>query len=350
MSESCLFQLQQYFNTNPYRDYGMNRPHVPISARSNRVNKSSSNAFHQLINNDKNPLILDRFTYKLHIKSNLNVDTLRETHSRGHLHTNSPINEPLNLLPSRSTTTTKMFNRQSTARTRTTNSRKTNDLDGIEGNAVHVGTINDLIKQFHREQIRLDNYSNEYLDNISNERLPAFLSERTLKQPQALTEYHLNIPASPCKRSPTNRYYLKDKRNINTNQYSLKRRSTSLISHHKRIQDSQSYICNKLTITDPYNSEANQSKLPSTQYIFPAIRPLGYFTRKSIENLSATKKKHSTNKQLKNSLESLDQFSTDRDDSSLSIKDTNNSRATFTDLYDNLQTPPNTKINVDLLL
>ena len=76
-------------------------------------------------------------------------------------------------------------------------------------------------------------------------------------------------------------------------------------SHDKRIQDSrekslmrtekQLCICNKLTIVDPFNSNSDQIETtlsqfhpsqqqqppqPTTSYIFPPVRPFGYFTKK----------------------------------------------------------------------
>jgi hypothetical protein len=383
MSESCLFQLEKYFNSNPYREYTMNRPYIPMSAHSNRVNKSSSMTFRQLINNQKNSLTLDRIAYKLRIKSDLNVNTSRESYQHEHYHTNSPMNDAFNLIPR--SATTKTFIRQPTAVTRTTNSIKTlvnNEINGIEGNAVHVGTLDDLIKQFHREEIRLIHHPTEYLDNLStytaNNRLitgritpktPSFLSERIIKQPQALTEYHFMAPTLPRTASQVNRYRLKERRNNNidhtlsTDQYSFKRQSTAMTSHDKRIQESrekallhtskQLCTCNKLTIIDPFNSEENQSTLPLTKYIFPPLRSSGYLKKKSIDDIPHSipllmKKKQDIQKCPKNSLDSMDHISADIDEHSHVLNDRNKSITTSTDLDDDLPNPPNTRINVNL--
>jgi hypothetical protein len=347
MSESCLFQLEKYFSSNPYREYAMNRPYIPISARSNRVNKSSSIAFHQLIEDRKTPLTLDRSAYKLHVKSNLNIDTQRDTHRHGHYHTNSPVNDFI----SRSATT-KTFLRQQTAATRTTNSMKTignDEINGIEGNAVRVGTLNDLIKQFHREETRLIHQPIEYVDNMSfSTTTNRLINERTIKQPQALKEYHFNGPTLPRTTSQINQCRLKEKVNNNNDQYLSKRQSTVITSREKQLS-----ICNKFTIIDPFNSEDNQLTLPSVRYIFPPIRPLGYFTKKSIDDIrnsppSLIKKEHQRKKRSKYSLDSIDQISPDIEENS---PNTNKSLTNSTDLDDyddDLQNPPNTRINIDL--
>src|SRR5690349_21320665 len=88
MSDSALFQLEKYFNSNPYREYAMNKPYIPkstpLSAHSHRLNRQNKSTFHQLIDNENNRLTLDRITYKLRMKSDLNVNNLQETHSRHH--------------------------------------------------------------------------------------------------------------------------------------------------------------------------------------------------------------------------------------------------------------------------
>jgi len=357
MSESCFFQLEKYFNSNPYREYTMNRPYIPLSPRSNRINKSSSSssiAFHQLIKNQKTPLTLDRNAYKLHVKSNLNIDTLRENHRHGHYHTNTPVNDTLNVI-SRSATT-KTFIRQPTATTRKTIG--TDDINGIEGNAVRVGTLNDLIKQFHREETRLIHQPSEYLDNMSfstttnrlnNERPSIFSTERTIKQPQALTEYHFNAPALPRTTSQINRYRLKEKVNNHNDQYSSKQRQSTVMTSREK----QLCICNKLTIIDPFNLEDKQITLPSVRYIFPPIRPLGYFTKKSIDDIQNStplfiKKKHERKKQSKSSLDSIHRMSPDNEENSPVLNDNNKSRTNSIELDDDLKNPPNTMINIDL--
>ncbi|CAF1091320.1 unnamed protein product [Rotaria sordida] len=422
MSESCLFDLEKYLHSNPYRQYSMKKSNVskkiPISAHSQRFNyqnKPSVVAFHQLINNRKNSLTLDRIEYKLRMKSDLNVDTLRNTpircrrkhydslHHQLQNHTNININQTLNILPS--SATTKSYRRQPTAITMTTNSTKTlinDEFNGIEGNAVHVGTLNDLIKQCHHEEYRLYHRAIEYLDNksnsIQNNRLinehtiskPTVLSsERIIKQPQALTVYHFNAPTLPhtSLSSQTYQYRMKEKLNnidlplLKNQQYrqrssSLERQSTAMSSRDKRIQDSREKIlmhtekqvcnCNKLTIIDPFISEQQQqqhetiiplAKQPSARYIFPPVRPFGYFTRKSIDNIlpstpSSIKQKYKIKKNhqkiIKGSLESLNQAPSDDDDNSQLFNDTIKSMISSSDFDEDLQNPPNIKISFDL--
>ncbi|CAF3576395.1 unnamed protein product [Rotaria sp. Silwood1] len=422
MSESCLFDLEQYLHLNPYRQYSMNKSNIskaiPISAHSQRFNyqnKPSVVAFHQLINNRKNSLTLDRIAYKLRMKSDLNVDTLRDTpircrrnhhdslHHQSQNHTKLNINDTLNVVPS--SAKTKSYHRQPTAITMTTNSTKTlinDEFNGIEGNAVHVGTLNDLIKQCHHEEYRVYHRAVQHLDNTSNsiqnnrtinERTTSkptlSSSERIIKQPQALTVYHFNAPTLPHTPSQTYRYRMKEKLNnidlpLLTNQYlqrsnSLERQPTVMSSRDKRIQDSREKIlmhtekqvctCNKLTILDPFNSEQQQqqqqqyetiiplTKQPSARYIFPPVRPFGYFTRKSADNIvpstpSSMKQKHGIKKKqqkiTKGSLESLNQVPSDDDDNSQLFNDTIKSMISFSDFDEDLQNPPNTKVCFDL--
>ena len=361
MSDSCLFQFEEYLNSNPYRGYVINKPYIPLSAHSNRRNKPSSIVFRQFNNNQSNPLTLDRLAYKLRMKSALNVNTLRESHRHKHHLTNSPINEPIQLLPR--VTTTKTSVRQPTARTRTTNSVKTvanEEFQGIEGNAVHVGTLNDLIKHFHQEETRLIRQPITYLDHlsthISNNRLindrrststvPPFATERLIKQPQAPTEYRFKAPTSPRALSRN----LRPNISRQTNQSSLKQQSITSRTKTLPPREKQVRICNKLTIIDPFTFDNHPSIQPSSSYIIPPIRPFGYFIRKSIEDLPPStpllfRRKQEIRKVPKNSLDSIDQLSTD---DSRSMTQLSKSLTTLTDLEEDLDNPPNTRINMDL--
>jgi hypothetical protein len=391
MNEASHFRFEKYLNSNPYREYAMNKPYMPksiaVPSHSNRL-KSSFIAFHPLMNNQKDSSTLDRATYKLRMKSKLNVDTQRETPTPHRLprryyyqrqsHTNTSVNDKFSII----TPSTKTLTRQPTALTRTTNSINTN-VNGIEGNAVRVRTLNDLISQ-----LPLIDNPTESSDNTStfistkpviNERitpkLSSFSSERIAKQPQALTEYHFDAPPSQ-----THRYRKKDEivSPPLIDQYrqrfnSLERQATVISSHDKRIQESrdkislhtekQICICNKLTIIDPFNSEQNPLispllKKPSAIYIFPPLRPPGYFTRKPTDDSlrSTPKKKYGMKiKQQElspDSLDSIDQISIDEDDDddeSLHVFNiTNKSRASLIDVNDDLRNPPNTRVNVDL--
>jgi hypothetical protein len=321
----------------------MNKPYVPkvsqTSIHSNRLipqKQSSTLAFHELMDNQKNSLTLDRLAYKLRMKSDLNIDTLRETHIRRRYHhhhhqhyhppqqtqqnhINSNISEALSSIPP--STSTKTFLRQPTAITMSTNTMKTfinEDLNGIEGNAVRVGTLDDLIKQFRRAEFRLVRRPADYLDSSStylssnvstNDRTLTTKShqpqqqqqqqERPIKQPQALTEYRFNAPTFPTTPSRTTRdplfhqgliYQYRTRERIPNTDLPLlnsrpisspeqtrprlnsliihERQPTAMSSHDKRIQElrekslmrteKQLCVCNKLTIVDPFNSNSDQ--------------------------------------------------------------------------------------------
>ncbi|CAF1957124.1 unnamed protein product [Rotaria magnacalcarata] len=420
MSESALFEFAQYLNTNPYREHEIKKSSthkiIPASAnpqRLNHKNTSSTATYNQLINNRKNSFTLDRIAYKLRMKSDLNVDTLRDTplHSRRNYYeslsnksqnnSNPNIHEAVNVVSSSATTRT--YPRQPTAVTRTTNTMKTlvnEEINGIEGSAVHVGTLDDLIKQSHHEEFRIYHRAVEFLDNASsylqNNRLinerstlksTLFSAERIQRKPQALTVYHFNAPnvsRTSSQQSQTNRHRMKEKLNnidlpLITTQHnnhqtnSLERQRTLMSSRHKRIQESREKIlmhtekqvcnCNKLTIRDPFNSEQQQqtivslTKQPSVRYIFPPVRPFGYFTRKSLDSLPcatslSTKHKLAIKKKRpqisKGSFESLNQGVSDDDDNSQVFNDTIKSLVSFSDADDDSQSPPSTRINFDL--
>ncbi|CAF4206808.1 unnamed protein product [Rotaria sp. Silwood2] len=236
---------------------------------------------------------------------------------------------------------------------------------------------------------RLDNTTNSLQNNrLINERTTSkptlFSSERIIKQPQALTVYHFNAPTLPSTPSQTYRYRMKEKLNntdlsLVTNQYlqrsnSLERQPTVMSSRDKRIQESREKIlmhtekqvcnCNKLTIIDPFNSEQQQhesilplTKQPSARYIFPPVRPFGYFTRKSADNIlpstpSSIKQKYILKKKrqkiTKDSSESLNQVQSDDDDNSQLFNDTIKSLISFSDADEDSQNPPNTKVSFDL--
>lgn len=353
LSESSLLRLEQYLNTNPYREYSMSKPYFPkpshVTAQTNRLinqQQPSILAYHELIDHQKNSLTLDRLAYKLRMKSDLNIDTLRETHLRRRTHhhrrrqqqhyhpsqTNSNISDSLSSIPP--STSTKTFGRQPTSITMSTNTMKTlitDDLNGVEGNAVRVGTLNDLIKQFRRAEFRLVRRPADYLDSSStylssnvstNDRTLVTKShqqqsERPIKQPQALTEYRFNAPTFPTTPSRTARdptihqgliyqYRTRDRsqptdlpllhpRPVNSPEATRprlnslvlqERQSTAMSSHERRIQElrekslmrteKQLCICNKLNIIDPFNSsisEQTDSTLPQIQQQSQPPRP-----------------------------------------------------------------------------
>ena len=349
LSESNLARLEQYLNTNPYREYSMSKPYFPkpshATQQTNRLinqQQPSILAYHELVDHQKNALTLDRLAYKLRMKSDLNIDTLRETHLRRRTHhhhrrrrqqhfhpsqTHSNITESMSSIPP--STSAKTFGRQPTSITMSTNTMKTlmtDDLNGVEGNAVRVGTLNDLIKQFRRAEFRLVRRPADYLDSSStylssnvstNDRTLVNKSrhhhhqqsERPAKQPQALTEYRFNAPTFPATPSRTARdplvhqgliyqYRTRDRsqptdlpllhsRTVNSpdqlrprlNSLVIEdRQSTAMSSHERRIQElrekslmrteKQLCVCNKLNIIDPFNSsqsEQNESTFPQLQ-------------------------------------------------------------------------------------
>lgn len=345
LSESSLVRLEQYLSSNPYREYSMAKPYFPkpsqATMQTNRLinqQQPSILAFHELIDNQKNSLTLDRLAYKLRMKSDLNIDTLRETHLRRRTHrrqhhhphpshNSSNISDSLSSIPP--STSTKSFGRQPTSITMSTNTMKTlmaDELNGVEGNAVRVGTLNDLIKQFRRAEFRLVRRPADYLDSsstylsstVSTNDRPTVnkppqqqqqqQAERLVKQPQALTEYRFNAPTFPTTPSRTARdpvvhqglvyqYRTRDRsqptdlpllhpRTVNSPELQRPRlnslivqdrQSTAMSSHERRIQElrekslmrteKQLCVCNKLNIIDPFNSnsEQNESTLPQLQ-------------------------------------------------------------------------------------
>lgn len=319
MSDSCLFQLEEYFDTHPHRESGMGkRPPVPRSAHSHR----STIPFESLFSNRKTPIKLDRFEYKLRIKSDLNVDLFREYHPREPCHTNSPITEPR-------PTPRKLPHRQATATTRTSNTIVPREIHGIEGNAVHVGTLNDLIKHFRREEIRLIHQNDESMDNRSTtttttERPLAFAAKPPIKRVRPLTEYRFPDPQLTEINSKISSQHSSSKSQLNS-----KRTGRVILGSRKAIPSS-----NRLTILDPFNSKHIPALVPSNGYIFPRMRAFGFYTRKTSDDILAypptlVRRRTDMKRILRNSLESLEPLST------------------ITDLDDSLCNPPNTRINTE---
>lgn len=385
MRETSLVQLEEYFNSKPYREHSMQKPYFPKTfyAAPGQTHRSvgSQNpsfvAYQELLGGQKDPVCLDRIAYKLRMKSDLNIDTLRETHVRRHSRRpRLPQQQTTHLNPSHhnghdaissypsSIATKSTYPRQPTSVTVSTNTMKTmtaDDLNGIEGSAVRVGTIDDLIKQFRRAEFRIDRRAGDVIENSStqlssevshHERIPAGKShnhqERPLKQPQALTEYRFNAPTFPSTptqpyREPSvhpgliyqyrtrershhsdlpslqNRTIITSEPTQRPNSLIIEDRSPSSNNHRdKRIQDSrdktltktekQVRVCSKLNIVDPFNSsfeqfdsnlpqihqtnfeyqqqqqQQSQQQMPLVNYLFPPVRPFGYFTKKTSTN------------------------------------------------------------------
>ncbi|CAF3810163.1 unnamed protein product, partial [Rotaria magnacalcarata] len=483
LSESSLLRLEQYLSSNPYRAYSMSKPyvskasqHVPHSNRLIPEQQPSIFAFHELMDNQKDSLTLDRLAYKLRMKSDLNIDTLRENHIRRRRHrhphnrhhhhhqqqqqqhhhqTQHSHNLNLNLNDTASSvpasTSTKTFIRQPTAITMSTNTLKTvmsDDLTGIEGSSIRVGTLDDLIKQFRRGEFRLVRRPADYLEsastflssNVSTNDRPVVIKshrhhERQLKQPQALTEYRFNAPTFPTTPSRTHReptihpgliYQYRTRERLNNTDLPLlnhhsaytpqegrqrfnslviqERQTTAMSSHDKRIQDlrekslmrteKQLCVCNKLTIVDPFNNSFEQSEAslphlqqhhhhhhhhsqqqqqqqqPAANYIFPPVRPFGYFTKKSTTTtnddtqqsawsppppLRIRKKPDQKKRQRKISKTSLDSFDkidrierNDDNNNSLLFNDTVKSIVSLTDVDDEMNNTINSIIHIDI--
>ncbi|CAF4028412.1 unnamed protein product [Adineta steineri] len=451
LSEESLVRFEQYLNTNPYREYSMSKPYFPktsqMSTHSNRLipqQQSSMLAFHELMDNSKNSLTLDRIAYKLRMKSDLNIDTLRETDVRRrhyHRHQQFPSKQsPLNLEVSDITssilppTLTKTFTRQPPAITISTDAMKTlmnDDLNGIEGNAVRVGTIDELIKRFRQTEHQLIRRPTDYvgspspseLNNISRNGRPVLPKSRQqhqepqIKQPQGLTEYSFKAPTFPsistripreAKNSQKFNYpnRIRERYNTAIHNTSTDNADTSLLhqcplnspeqhhrrlnsfisrdqptielsSHDKRIQESrekslmrfEKQLCtfNKLTIGDPFNYDQMdptiyqfQQPLPITSYIFPPVRPFGYFTKKpqstsdiqqssDITLLSPhTNKNYRINKKKSSvvSRTTLDSLDKNEKNDNLHIKNTR--MKSLDSLSDNGDGVHNTTIDVDL--
>ncbi|CAF1402678.1 unnamed protein product [Adineta ricciae] len=379
LSEESLVRFEQYLSTNPYREYSMNKPYFPRtsqfllhSTRQIPQQQSSMLAFHQSLNNSKNSSTLDRIAYKLRMKSDLNIDTLRETDARRRRQQRNQQHTPsqnyLNLeasditssiFPSTTTTTTKTLPRQPPSTTMPAETMKTlanEDLNGIEGNAVRVGTIDDLVKRFRPVDYQVAHPPIDFIESpspydstnvLKHNRTAEIKShshhqqERIIKEPQALTEYRFKTPTLPSisrrmRRESINRqgkysqprtrdqYTNTDnptdaslsnqcplnspdthrqRMNISTNQ---PQQSSEINLYNKRVQESrdkslmrtekQLCVCNKLTIIDPFTSNTDRmdtvidqfhhQQIPTTttttNYIFPPVRPFGYFTKKSL--------------------------------------------------------------------
>ncbi|CAF0876583.1 unnamed protein product [Didymodactylos carnosus] len=367
--ESNLSQMEQYLSTNPYREYAMHRPYLPSNKslsslvqttgtfkrlNNNAITTKLSSTYHELIDNRK-PIVLDRLTYKLRMKSNLNVNNLNE--SKSNHYNNDLLHQLTTLKTSRtmhhaptiiSATTTNTNTMPSMKLNSSSNDQSTSDIM-VQANAMHVGTLDDLIKQFRRAEYKIIKRPdlNSASTNQSSISTKQSASERTKhKLSQPLTEYQLNVPLSSgnYQRSPTtildnnsgktiNAYYKDDMHQGVVYHYRTRERTdygfqlpneiqhtrtpvpsyqqsterlhdsevNRKINNDKRIKNAREKvenrnekkvcICNKLTIIDPFHNlnvdDVDDGQLPhlkhhvpSVRYIFPPVRPFGYFTRK----------------------------------------------------------------------
>jgi hypothetical protein len=226
LRETNVMQLEHYLDSDPYREYLMHRPYYPKRLRTFKPSycswidqQSSFVAYQELLDNRNDSIAIDRLAYKLRMKSDLNIDTLRETrvrqprHRRHHYSQSnqssrftSDLDMPSN--PIAETMSTNSCAQHVTSTDVPNKSLTTDDLDGIAGNPLPVRTLNDLIKQCYRSEQRLtrrpavghDNASTQMSSDMSN-------NDRTNtnkthqgrpKQPQALTEYRFNAPTFRC--------------------------------------------------------------------------------------------------------------------------------------------------------
>ena len=328
--ESKLLQLEQYLNSNPYREYSMSKPYLPrtflTTLHSHRLMQEEPEAFlalNGLMNLRKDSTTLDRIAYKLRMKSDLNIDTLRDTRSRPR-HRSHHEHNPSHAPPSKTHRHAKTTTSSDGAPSSITNVKtpRSEAVSGIEGNAVRVGTLEDLIKQYRRTETRLARHPVEHLDNPSihfSSTLPSHdrspisktqgVQERAVRQAQSMTEYHFNAPLFPAPNLPHQRrpmvhramaaHRSRTRERLNSGDLALDssrspstpelhpQRSNSPLIHERpllylsskdrRIQESrekslmrmekQPCVCSKLTIVDPFNTPMEQSacSLPRLQ-------------------------------------------------------------------------------------
>lgn len=373
VSEWSLLQSERHFRVYPYRDRSSvddpfaSKVHLASPRSSQRVppsKQSTSTAWHQLFHDQKAPATLDRPTYKLRMKSDLNVKTLKDTDlRRRHRHPR---------IPPSAAPSTRPYTRQPTALTLTSQTMKSVVVDddeefyGIEGNAVRVGTLDDLIKQFRRAEFQLVHRPHEHFNSTStffSQNFPT--KERLIKQAQALTEYQIPLPNASHRRDVTHPPVdllppLVDRHRPSVVSPSTPplRQSTAVSLGEKR--EKPICVCNKLTIVDPFNSPSEQNDAGlalgqpiSTSYIFPPIRSSGYFTKKHLEEPPPVPRKRRLKKKKKNRTKmlelSLESFSIDDDDDeSHALSETMKSMVSLATSEDDLVNPPNTMINSHL--
>lgn len=373
LSEPAFLHAERSFRSYPYRDASLDEPYLRTS-QSQRVHptkQSSARTLHQFFRDHKAPVTFDRLTYKMRMKSDLQVKTLRDPDLRHyHRHRSQHSNErtPQRIPPAQSG---RSATRQPTANTLTSQTVKSisdDELRGIEGNAVHVGTLDDIIKQFHRTEIHLIHqplepfqshsayFSSQY---VAHERpIIKAQTERIVKQAQAPTEYRFPIPSPTMHRPrpipqppPTIEEYHRPSLSSPVTQ--PERLFTALSLSEKRSQggrEKQMCVCNKLTIVDPFNSPPMGNQQTSIGYIFPPIRPSGYFTKKTSEEPSPLPKKRRAKKKrkkiIKQSSESLDQLSLDDESISQGLDETMKSMVSLATSEEDLINPSNTFINI----
>ena len=352
LRESKLLQLEQYLNSNPYREYSMSKPYLPktflMTLHSHRLMQEEPEAYHALngmINLRKDSTTLDRIAYKLRMKSDLNIDTLRDTRFRPR-HRSHHEQNSARAAPSKNHRHAQTTNASDGAPSSITivKTPRSETVKGIEGSAVRVGTLEDLIKQYRHTEARLARQPIEHLDNRSihlSSTVPIpdrglvpkthAVQERSVRQVQSMTEYHFDASQFPASTLPHQRSSMvhraaarrsRTRERLNSSELALDsqrspstpdvhpQRSNSPLIHERpllhlsarrrRIQESrekslmrmekQPCVCNKLTIVDPFNTPMEQSScsLPrlqpplssSVQYLFPPVRAFGYFTRK----------------------------------------------------------------------
>ncbi|CAF0972992.1 unnamed protein product [Adineta ricciae] len=235
-------------------------------------NKSLLTVFDQLIDNHNRASILDRQTYRLSMKSALNIDTLADTHHRHRqqaMRTDSNVNVCVPLL-------TKVITQQST------DVNDNEDLKGIEGNAIRFETLPKLNKYVRANEISLPPLSQSHLS----------ARKRPMKQVQVLTEYRFDSPILVHTSSHT-RKQIKDIDQSRQRVNSPERQPSSDIHQHvshpksSTLIDKQLYMCHKLNMnnTGYKDGVTTVSKHSSINFVFPYMRPCHYLRRQSPNNL-----------------------------------------------------------------
>ena len=378
-SESNIIRSQREYRLYPPIDESNQNKSVRYSAQT--TNKPPTKGLHQLFIDQKAPVLLDRVSYKLRMKSDLHVKTLKAHDQNSHRHFPTGIVRSVK---------TKSASTRSQPRTSASISVKTRDdqeFQGIEGNAVHVGTLDDLIKQFRRAELhlmnrRIDGYrknsafiSNSFVNQLERP-MTKSSSDRSIKQAQTITEYRFPLPTARSHRERRQFPLLtvRDQYNIlNSPRLSIHNRTSltsSMIAHERQSTASQSKrrnkldsanekspsSYNKLTIIDPFTANADHHEFPNSphqqltnSFVFPPIRSSGYFTKKLADDTAALtipvkpkKHRYKKKKQLR-SFESLEQFSTD-DDTSQIFNETMKSMVSLASSDNDLDNPANTLI------
>ncbi|CAF0780788.1 unnamed protein product [Didymodactylos carnosus] len=342
----------------------MQRPYLPsnksltsslvqTTGAFKRANNSVTTAkllstYHELMGNQK-PIALDRFTYKLHIKSNLNINNLNE--SKGNHYHHNLLTQLNSLRGSRTTHRTPTVTSAATNTTvvpntklnSSSNDQSTADII-VQANTMHVGTLDDLIKQFRNADYKIVkrpdlNIDSTQKSSASNKQTSFDGAKHKLSRP--FSEYQMNVPLinggyhrsitavldTNSNKDGMHQTLMYDYQTSEHDDYDFQLPHETHQQRHlstpvsfsqqlterlydneinyklnidKRIKNAREKaenrtekkvcVCHKLTIIDPFhtlNIDTDDTQLsylkqnvPSVRYIFPPVRPFGYLTRK----------------------------------------------------------------------